>query len=231
MAVYLQSNNVEIERTGVDVNVPHNDVARLMYYLECVCAALDCNDEPEMQRFTNYRNAARLSIDEQKVLLGLCHTFSPDVLNGTVFFRSDELCCTSANEFYTIHEVRGQLLAAESIIIAGRTLQVNKIMTYKMAWVETYFRAPIRRLTDRLTTASSQSDTVNHTPNYHPFDIEQPMPVRTRCTKGRVYASVCCIVTLVIVIIIIVISIVIGSRKKSTFWGGVSLQLIFIFSE
>ena len=120
MAVVFQRNEVEFERTGVQVNVPNNDVARLMYYLQCVCTSINCNNDPDIQRFTNYKNWSYLSIDEQKALVVVCYAFSADVLDNRVFFHSDTLCVVGRNEFYTINQVRDRLLAAESIIIAGR---------------------------------------------------------------------------------------------------------------
>jgi len=63
MAAFLQQTEFEIERTGVTASVPNNDVARLMYYMKCVCTAIDCNQDPEIQRFTNYHNWSYLSFD------------------------------------------------------------------------------------------------------------------------------------------------------------------------
>ncbi len=126
--------------------MPNNDVARLMYYLKYVCTAIDCNNDNDIQRFTNYQNWARLSFEEQHLLFALCYTLSPDVFEDKVFFHCEELCVQFSNEFYKISQVRHQLVAADSIIIAGRTRQVNQIMTYKMEWMETYYLGPMRRL-------------------------------------------------------------------------------------
>ncbi len=154
MALYFQKNEIEFERTGVTANVPNNDVARLMYYLNCVCVAIDCDNDPDIQRFTSYSNWSRLSTEEQKALIRVCYSFSPDVLNNRVFFQSDALCGDSSNEFYTINQVRNQVAAAESIIIAGRVRVVNKIMTYKMQWMKTYYFDPMQRLLARKWTGS-----------------------------------------------------------------------------
>ncbi|CAF1468521.1 unnamed protein product [Adineta steineri] len=124
MALVFQRNKVEFERTGVKGNIPNNDIAYLMYYLQCVCTSINCNNDPDIQRFTNYYNWSSLSIDEQRALVAVCYAFSPDVLADRVFFHSDTLCGERANEFYTINQVRNQLVAAESIIIAGR-VRVN----------------------------------------------------------------------------------------------------------
>ncbi len=152
MAVYFENKNIKFERIGVTANVPNNDVARLMYYMQCVCTSINCNDDPGIQRFTNYANWACLTKIDQAALVVACGAFSPDVLNNRVFFQSDALCGDSTNEFYTINQVRHQVAAAESIIIAGRVRVVNNIMTYTMQWMKTYYFDPMQRLLARKWT-------------------------------------------------------------------------------
>src|SRR5690348_8131370 len=124
MSAFLQINEIEIKRTGTKVTVPDNDVARLMYYLKCVCTTIDCKNDPDIQRFISYQNWQQLSVNEQKALIVLCYTISPEILNDKVFFQKDELCIDSNNEFYEISQVKNQVLAVESIFIAGQTRQV-----------------------------------------------------------------------------------------------------------
>jgi hypothetical protein len=96
MALAFCKNELEIKRTGQRATVPDNDIAKLMYYLKCVCTTIDCNNDPEIQRFTNYSNWHRLSVDEQRQLLVLCYTFSPDVFDGKVSFRVTLSVATAA---------------------------------------------------------------------------------------------------------------------------------------
>jgi hypothetical protein len=132
MALAYRQTQIDVKRTTESVTVPDNDIAKLMYYMNCVCTTIDCNDNPEIQGFTDYSNWRSLSTDEQRQLVVLCYTFSPDIFEGKTFFQNDALCIQYSNEFYEISQVSDQLAAARSIIIAGRTRQVNKIMTYKM---------------------------------------------------------------------------------------------------
>ncbi|CAF4968680.1 unnamed protein product [Rotaria sp. Silwood1] len=146
----LQRNEFGIKDIGQSVTVPDNDVAKLMYYLNCVCFSIDCNDDPNIRRLTNYSNWSSLSVDEQKQLLVLCYALSPDVFDNKVFFQSDALCQNSSNKFYEISQVRHQVLAVSSIMVAGRARQVNKIMTYKMSWMRLYYIEPMQGLARRL---------------------------------------------------------------------------------
>ncbi|UJR07408.1 hypothetical protein I4U23_011694 [Adineta vaga] len=156
MALVFGHNEFDVERIGCSVKIADDNVAKLMYYLSCVCNAIECDQDEDIRRFTNYSNWYHLSTDEKKLLLVMCYTFSPDVFDGKVFFHSDELCQGSANEFYKISQVRQRLIAVESIIIAGRTHQVTKIMTYTMPWMRTYYFEPMQRLARQLANYSER---------------------------------------------------------------------------
>jgi hypothetical protein len=212
MTVFYQQNKIDFERIGVEANVPNNDVARLMYYLRCVCTSINCNNDPDIQRFTNYNNWSYLSNTEQKALLVFCYTFSPDEFNDRVFFHSDVLCGERTNEFYTINQVRHQLVVAESIVIAGQVRVVNQIMTYKMEWMRTYYIDPMRRLVASLGT-SSQS--ITYRPTYTPTVVRQSYrdTSSSGCTTGRICCAICCCVFIIPGIIGIIISIVNATTK------------------
>ncbi|UJR18869.1 hypothetical protein I4U23_021997 [Adineta vaga] len=79
---FRQRNAIELEQIGEVATIPDNDVAHLMYYLKSVCFAIDCANDSNIQRFTNYKRWFLLSLDEQKTLLLVCYTYSPDVLNN-----------------------------------------------------------------------------------------------------------------------------------------------------
>ncbi|CAM4751793.1 unnamed protein product [Rotaria magnacalcarata] len=104
---------------------------------------------PQMNRLSNYNNWRYLSADEIRQLIALCYVFSPDVFEDKVFFNSPALCGNSSNKFYEISQVRNQLLAVSSIVIAGQSRRVNKIMVYKRTWMMENFANPILRLVQR----------------------------------------------------------------------------------
>jgi hypothetical protein len=147
MALF-QRNQVGFRDTTVAASVPNNDIARLMYYFNSVCSAIEYTDN-DMQRYRNCRNWSSLSYEEIRLLLVLCYTFSPDVFNNKVFFQSDALCDDFQNKFYEISQVSHRLLAVRSIVVAGRTRRVSSIMTYKMSWMRDYYFGPMQRLAQR----------------------------------------------------------------------------------
>ena len=212
MAVYYERDEVRLELSGHRVTVADNDVARLMYYLHCVCTAIDCNNDDNIRRFIDYDRWSSLSAAEQVALIALCYTFSPDVFIDKVFFNSDALCGDLGNQFYKIHQVRSQLLAAESIVIAGQVRRVNQIMTYKMIWMKTYYLDPMKRLVARLGTTSQRP-------------AIQPMPARSYsspisgqsgsiiCCSRRTACRVCCALFCVWITVSIIVTIVANVRK------------------
>jgi len=212
MAVVFQRNEFSVECTSTSVTVPNNDVARLMYYLNCVCAAIDCNRDPDIQRFTNYRNWASLSIADKNALIVLCYTFSPDVFSNRVFFHSDELCGDSSNKFYRINQVRHQLLAAESIVIAGQVREVNQIMVYTMQWMRNNYFDPMKRLVSQLGTSSQ---TTTYRPTYTPSVVRQPIRYNksSKCNFRCICWSLYCILCVIPGIITIIIAIVNAVKK------------------
>lgn len=161
---FIQQRHIGFRNTSVPITVPDSDVARLMYYLNCVCQAIEYTDN-DIDRYRAYRNWSSLSTEEVRVLLVLCLTFSPDVFNNRVFFQSDALCAGSQNKFYEISQIRHQVLVVQSIVVAGRTRQVNRIMAYQLSWMRNNYWNPIQRLAQRFDSRSQRSIAAAAHPN------------------------------------------------------------------
>jgi hypothetical protein len=136
--------------------VSNSDIAKIMYYLYCVCYCIDYNDN-DIQRYTNYLDWASLSDEEDRVayLLGL--TLHPNLLIGKVFFQSDALSRDMPGRFYEIEQVRQQLVVVPSLVIAGRTCQVQRILAFKQSWLKEYYLDPINRLKYRFRPQPQRS--------------------------------------------------------------------------
>ncbi|CAF1014583.1 unnamed protein product [Didymodactylos carnosus] len=154
---YWQRNSIQdVRRYGTTVNVPNNDVAKCMYYLNCVCNVIEYDDD-NIQRYKNYENWRNLSDYEDYLVFILCLTLSPDEFEDRVFFQDDDLCGDSANQFYEIGQVRHHLVAAQSIVIAGQTRHVNRIMAYKQSWMNNNYTQPMLNLARRFSPQQQQS--------------------------------------------------------------------------
>ena len=184
------------------MTVPDNDIARLMYYLNCVCTTINCNREQDIQRFTSYNNWFYLSIEEQKALVVLCYKFNSDEFNNQVFSHSDVLCGDILNQFCEIDQVSRQVLAAESIVIAGQRCEDNEIMTYTMQWMRTYYVDPMRRLVARLNVPSQYpalTYTITSKPIYTLLAVRQRFrgTDSRKCTTGLVCCALWCFLCII----------------------------------
>ncbi|CAF1289663.1 unnamed protein product [Rotaria sp. Silwood1] len=79
----------------------------------------------------------------------LALALSPDEFEDKVFFNAPDLCPDSSNAFYNVGQVRRQLMVVQSIVIAGQSRRVTKIMAYKQIWMRTYYYEPMQRLNNR----------------------------------------------------------------------------------
>jgi len=60
MTAILGKKEYGVKKTGVSVTVPDNPVAKLMYYLSCICNVINLDPEGKLSRFKNYSNYANL---------------------------------------------------------------------------------------------------------------------------------------------------------------------------
>ena len=152
MALAFGKTELTVKKTGVAATVPDNPKAKLMYYLHSICHALDLDtsDSQNIRRLRDYANYRALSDDEVTQLLLLCAMLSPDILLDKVIFQNDAMCGERSNEFYEIGAVRNRMVVSNSIVIGGQTRRVNKIMTFQMIWLRTYYLNPMQALAGEL---------------------------------------------------------------------------------
>lgn len=151
----LQRKQIQIrDVSGGLADIPNNDIAKVMYYLNCACYCVDYSDN-DVRRFTNYDNWASLSNEEDYMVFLLALILSPDILLGKVFFPSDALSRDTSNRFYEISQVNHQLVVASSLVIAGRTCRVNRILAFKQMWLQNNYLDPMSRLAVRFRRRQS----------------------------------------------------------------------------
>lgn len=93
MAVAYNRQEVKITKTSVEVSVPKNDTALLMYYFDCMCTALQLEvGDYSIQRLRDYEKYYLLTSDEVKELIRQCHLVSPEKLEGKCIFHSEQIC-------------------------------------------------------------------------------------------------------------------------------------------
>ncbi|CAF1400307.1 unnamed protein product [Rotaria sp. Silwood1] len=116
--VVFGSTELEFQRFGRTAHVPDADIAKVMYYLDCVCTVIEYDDN-NIRRYRNYSNWRNMSDEEDRFIFLLALTLSPNELEDKVFFNIPDVCPDTNNAFYEIGQVKRQLMVVQSIIIDG----------------------------------------------------------------------------------------------------------------
>ena len=161
MSLFVR-NQINLRVTSSRATVPDNDLAKVMYYLNCVLSAIEYKEQ-DLSRYRDYQKWYQLSNEEKRLVWLLALSLSPDEFIEKVFFHSDALCGDSSNKFYEISQVSNQLAVVQSILIAGQSRRVTKIMTYKISWMQNNYYEPMRRLASQLSP-QARRPTTSQTP-------------------------------------------------------------------
>lgn len=144
MALGLERTQLQIKKTGTTVTVPSDPRAKLMYYVKCVCSCVEVENDSQINRLKDYQSYWRLTNEEEGLLFALCLTLSPDKLIGSIFIPSDKI--DSGNEFIELSAIKSQMVVSDSFLIGGQQKRVQKIMLFKMNWMETFYFEPLRSI-------------------------------------------------------------------------------------
>ena len=145
---YFHFDTFDLARSSREVNIPENNVAKLMYYLNIVCDLIEYDDH-NFDRLRDFKNYHRTTDTELRLLYITCATLEPDLFIGKVMFEDEDgdLCGRSTNRIYEISQVEHDLVVVNSIFIAGRNRRVKKVMAYRPEWLATYYIRPMAALT------------------------------------------------------------------------------------
>jgi len=201
---FAVDNDVQVELTGTAVNIPTNNFAKMMYYLNSMSS---CLDHMIPREFTNYGSFSSLTEADKLEILALTILLSPDILLNKVIFMvpsGDPVLNGHNNEFYKITNASTVLAAAtnliDTIVIGEKSVQVNSIMIFTDSWLHKYYISPImeekHRLEKKKTTPKPNYNSSHN--NYARFDDDDDKRARTRtnwCAK-----CCCCIMLLLFLI-------------------------------
>ena len=201
----LRRTELSAKITGEPCTIPSSDIARLMYYFDCVCHCIEPDNTSTIRRLRDYNNYASLSHDEEAQLLDLCLALSPDNLTGSVLFPSDN-CGGTSNNFLELSAVSTNLVVSDSFLIGGQRKKIQKIMMFKECWIENNYLNPISsiawrpairqpQLTQRATATRQPPPATRQTPQ----TTRQPPPA----TKQPLLVLLYIVIVIVIVIVIL----------------------------
>jgi len=157
MAAVLGRTEIGLKRTGRQVVIPDSYKGKLMFYLDCICNVLNLeNDLENLPRLRDYSNCHLLTEYELDQLLFLCALIPPNDLLDKAIFANDELCGDLQNQFYELSAVQNQFVVTDTVFIGGTRRRVQKIMTFKMSFIEKNYLAPMVYYQSRLQRITSE---------------------------------------------------------------------------
>ena len=168
MAAIMRRAEISVKDTTTSCTVPSNDIARLMYYFNCVCSCIEPDNNDTIRRLRNYSNYASLSREEEVQLLALCLALSPDKLIGSVLFPADNC---GGNKFLELSAVSTNMVVADSFVIGGQRKKVQSIMMFEKSWLERNYINPLKSIVQR-----RQAPAIRQAP-----PRRQPRPRRQSC--------------------------------------------------
>ena len=192
MEATLIDTRLKVEQIGNKTYVPNNDIARLMYYLDCVMCVIQYN---EQSKFTDYQHYYDLNSDEEAFVCSLALLLNPKIfLDAKVFLLNPDLVpYNSSNQFYKITDQAIGVHVNSEIVIAGKVVKVLEIMACTQDWLNRNYFDPIENINNRLQFRNNS------------YSLPSPNNNNSGCCSNCNCKKVCCF--LVIIAIIYIISI------------------------
>ena len=175
MSATFGFNDLKVRATGYIVQVPNNDIARLMYYLSCVDTFINYGEE---DMFTDYQHYYLLTGPERMALLQLVALFNPKIfIDAGIFIVDPNLVPDDMdNQFYEITDDRIGIHVNEGIMIGGRYVKVLKIMACNDNWLYRNYINPLKNITNAM----------------NPPPKPQPTYIKPKYPQGQIKYDCCC---------------------------------------
>ena len=151
--LFFRRNRVGVvDSTTINVIVPDNDRAKLMYYLHCMCDVLSLEDIGyDLERLINFQQYKILSREEEKKLVTLCLLLSPDVMEGNCIFLNKEVCGIRNNRFFNICAARTTFACSETVCVGEFQVVVKQVMCFTPLWIIKNYFKPMENLINKIS--------------------------------------------------------------------------------
>ena len=146
MSGVFNFNRMQVQELSTHrVNVPDNDIARLMYYLSCVDTVINYQ---EIDRLSDYKNYASITREEFVELFNLVMILNPKffIEKGVFIINQNLLPYDLGNQFYQITDERIGIHVNSEMLIGGRSVKVLRIMACNKDWLIRYYFNPWKNI-------------------------------------------------------------------------------------
>ena len=176
MSATLGVNKLKIEAYGTKTTVPDNNIAKLMYYLDCVLIVIEYDRNSKLTDYQHYYN---LNNEEKKAVVQLAILFNPKLFidEGIFVVNSDLLPDSLGNKFYKITDETIGVHVNQQVMIGGRAVKVLNIMACNSSWLNRNYFIPLERIRNEIRNRSlpTQQNYLNSETRVIPYN--QPIVV------------------------------------------------------
>jgi len=151
-ALAYHQTQISGRNTTVHVNVPEDNLAKLMYYLNSVNTVLA--GKPFPSYLTDYASYRSKNKDTKKEIVLLAALFNPTELLGKVFHAvsdSHPELRDFSNAFIELTAASRQFVVTEAFMVGGQRVQTASIMLCTADWLRNYWEWPMMALKGLLT--------------------------------------------------------------------------------
>ena len=169
---------MEIKLVERNLAIPDNNIAKLMYYLDCLVNIIDLDDGTvNLDRLTDYEHYYNLTEEEQKTVAGLCIVSNPEALEqfSLLLVKPELLPNGSGNEFFDIKDPRLGVEVPEAVTFAETPVKVLKVMVCTEEWIDKYYTQPAQSFIEE-EQAKAQNNGANVNNNMPPNPNQNYMP-------------------------------------------------------
>ena len=139
MNLDLATNKLTVKDTTVEVFIPDNPKAQLMYYLNCISEVLMTD---KLSRYTNYQKYYLIPDSELPDIVALALIFNPEIMmESKIFIPTDYL--RLGNQFFEITNETMGIHANQEMVIGGIAVRVVKVMLCTQSWITKFYINPI----------------------------------------------------------------------------------------
>ena len=179
MSATFAMNKVNIEAFGQKTTVPNNNIAKLMYYLDCVLTVIEYDSNSKL---TDYKNYDLLTNEERNKVIEFAILFNPTIfIEAGIFIVKPNL--QIGNEFYKITDETIGAHVNEQIMFAGKTVRVLNVMVCDSSWMNRNYFIPLKAAIREMAPGQSYSPIVTETTmisSNQPIAIIVNQPIKFR---------------------------------------------------
>jgi hypothetical protein len=147
MSATLGINRVRMNIYGEEVTIPNDNIAKLMYYLDCVSTVIEYN-EPNL--LTDFKNYDRLDSNGRQIVYELACVLDPEIFIENGIFIVDpnlppEFCPNKfvklTDETIAIH-AHQEIHANREVVIGGKIRKALNVMFCDPSWLSNFYYIP-----------------------------------------------------------------------------------------